>query len=832
MSSLNNPQLQLAYDFVEYTNKNIFLTGKAGTGKTTFLLNLKEKSPKRMIVVAPTGVAAINAGGVTIHSFFQLPFGPHIPSALTSGTGSSLTQNPATQNSMFRFSQEKINIIKSLDLLVIDEISMVRSDLLDGIDEVLRKYKDRYKPFGGVQLLMIGDLQQLAPIVKEEEWEILREYYDTMFFFGSRALQRTQHVSIELKHIYRQSDSTFIGILNKVRESNIDPRTLEQLNKRYIPDFAKDADDGYITLTTHVAKANRINETKLDKLPGIIYIFEATTSGEFPEYNYPTDHTLTLKRGAQVMFVKNDTSHEKQFYNGKIGTVVDFEDDRILVKCADDDEAINVVPLEWNNTKYSIDETSKEIKETVIGSFFQYPLKLAWAITIHKSQGLTFEKAIIDANDAFAFGQVYVALSRCKTLEGLVLSNPISPRSIKTDTTISTFTKEVEQNQPDQQTLDQSKYDYQHTLLLELFDYTSISRRIGYLLKLLHEHEASIHENYREIFNKMSTSLKTDIIAVADKFVGHINQYIVSEKNVEKNLPLQERVTKACGYFLGTTDTVIHSVLQKTTVEIDNKAVKKSINTVLEELRRDINIKRSCLKACLNGFTVKSYLETKAKTAIEKYEPKLSQKKSEEYASDTITHPKLYGRLKTWKENKADEYNLPSYMVIPHKTLIELVTKLPVTPKELNLIKGFGKKKIDQFGEEVLAIIKEYLKEQNIETPIVEEPREKIERLKPVKIPTKQVSFDLFKSGKSIPDIMAERGFTLGTVESHLNYYLGLGEIEIEQLVPSDKIALISEYFISNPNNNLTQAKEELGDEITYGDLRFVRTHFQNISEA
>lgn len=831
MSFLNNPQLQLAYDFVEYTNKNIFLTGKAGTGKTTFLLNLKEKSPKRMIVVAPTGVAAINAGGVTIHSFFQLPFGPHIPSALTSGTGSSSTQNPATQTSLFRFSQEKINIIKSLDLLIIDEISMVRADLLDGIDEVLRKYKDRYKPFGGVQLLMIGDLQQLAPIVKEEEWDILREYYDTMFFFGSRALQKTQHVSIELKHIYRQSDNTFIEILNKVRENNIDTYTLQELNKRYIPDFAKDADDGYITLTTHVAKANRLNETKLEKLPGTIYQFEATTSGEFPEYSYPTDYKLTLKRGAQVMFVKNDTAHERQFYNGKIGTIVDFEDDNILVKCEDDDENINVVPMEWDNTKYTIDETSKEIKETVIGSFLQYPLKLAWAITIHKSQGLTFEKAIIDANDAFAFGQVYVALSRCKTLEGMVLSNPISPRSIKTDTTVSTFTHEVEQNQPDQLTLEQSKYEYQHALLLELFDYTSINRRIGYLLKLLHEHEASIHDNYREIFNKMATSLKPDILAVSEAFRGHINRYIAVEKDIEKNLELQERIKKASGYFLGTTDAIIYEVIQKTTIEIDNKTVKKSINTVLEELRRDINVKRSCLKSCLNGFNIKNYLETKAKAAIEKVGPKPSQKKSDDYTSDAILHSKLYGRLKTWKENKADEYNLPSYMIIPHKTLIELVNKLPVTSKELNLVKGFGKKKIDLFGEEILTIIKEYLKELDIEMPIIEEPTEKIERLKPIKIPTKQVSFDLFQSGKSIQDIVSERGLTANTIEGHLDYYLASGKIEIEQLVPSEKIKSISEYFISNPTNNLTQAKEELGDLITYRDLRFVKTYLKNTSE-
>ncbi len=724
---LNNPQLQLACDFVEYTNKNIFLTGKAGTGKTTFLLNLKDNSSKRMIVVAPTGVAAINAGGVTIHSFFQLPFGPHLPNTATSNSNSSTGQNIPRQTAINRFSKEKINIIKSLDLLVIDEISMVRADLLDGIDEVLRRFKDRYKPFGGVQLLMIGDLQQLAPIVKEEEWDILREYYDTLFFFGSRALQKTQQVSIELKHIYRQSDNTFIEILNKVRENNIDAATLQQLNKRYIPDFARDADDGYITLTTHNAKAHSLNEIKLEKLSGKIHEFEATCTGDFPEYSYPTDSKLIVKKGAQVMFVKNDTSYEKQFYNGKIGTIVDFEEDHILVQCPDEPQPISVAPLEWSNTKYTIDEETKEITENIIGTFTQYPLKLAWAITIHKSQGLTFEKAIIDANDAFAFGQVYVALSRCKTLEGLVLSAPISTRCIKTDTTISTFTQEVAQNQPDQQALEESKNTYQLTLLTELFDFTPIKRRLGYLQKLLNENEASIHDKYREIFNKMSNALKPELLDIADKFMVQVNQYIATERNIEKNPVLQERVKKACGYFLGTTEAVLYDVLQNTSIEIDNKTVRKSINTVLDELNRDTNIKRSCLKACLDGFVVKVYLDARAKSTIETPEPKPVEKRPKEYSSDSITHAELYARLRTWKNNKADEYNLPSYMIIPQKTLIELVAKQPVSLKQLKEVKGFGQKKVTQFGEEILTIIKEYLEDIDIERSMIEEPLKSID---------------------------------------------------------------------------------------------------------
>lgn len=386
METINNPQLQLAFDFVQYTGTNIFLTGKAGTGKTTFLHNLKKKSPKRMIVVAPTGVAAINAGGVTIHSFFQMPFGPFIPADFAKNSSPQEEDKIASRHNQ-KFNREKINIIKSLDLLVIDEISMVRADLLDGIDEVLRRYKDRYKPFGGVQLLMIGDLQQLAPVAKDDEWNLLKDYYNTVFFFSSKALQKTKHITIELKHIYRQSDSIFIAMLNKIRENNIDDKTLGELNKRHIPGFDPEEKEGYITLTTHNYQAQEINESKLRKLSAKSHSFNAKIEGEFPEYSYPTEFELILKTGAQVMFVKNDSSPDKQYFNGKIGRVTNFSEGIIYVKCSGEPSPIQVEKEEWQNTKYSIDDKTKEIKETVAGTFVQYPLKLAWPLQYIKVRG-------------------------------------------------------------------------------------------------------------------------------------------------------------------------------------------------------------------------------------------------------------------------------------------------------------------------------------------------------------------------------------------------------------------------------------------------------------
>jgi len=845
MEPFNNPQLQLAYDFVQYTDQNIFLTGKAGTGKTTFLLNLKGKLNKRMIVVAPTGVAAINAHGVTIHSFFQLPFGPHIPTEEGGKSAAQIRQDAYNQASTNKFNRDKINIIRSLDLLIIDEISMVRADVLDAIDEVLRRYKNRYKPFGGVQLLMIGDLQQLPPVVRNDDWEILRDYYSTMFFFGSRALQKTSHIPIELKHIYRQSDDRFIGLLNKVRDNRIDEETLQALNKRFVPGFANDSDDGYITLTSHVAQAQKINETKLEKIPGKNHSFTAIVTGEFPEFSFPADNELLLKIDAQVMFIKNDISHEKQFYNGKIGKVVGFEDSQILVQCPEEDFPISVAPLEWNNYKYSIDEGTKEIKETSIGTFLQYPLKLAWAITIHKSQGLTFEKAIIDANAAFAHGQVYVALSRCKTLEGIVLNSPISPSSIKTDYTITAFTQEAEQNQPDEVKLETAKQAYQHTLVTELFDYNPIDRRMRALSNILSEHKTSLLDSYRDIFYNMSDLLKSDLLDVSFNFGIKLKPLIAQQANIEENPLVQERIQKGSVYFHEKTNSIIYKVLQDTPLETDNKAVRKAISEAIEKLLQETNVKLLSLKACMAGFNMTTYLDARAKAVIEKPETKREKRGAEEWVSNAIPNPKLYALLKKWRNDKAEENNIDQYMVLQQKTLVELVTKLPVTSHELKLVKGFGKVKTIQFGEEVLAIIKTYLFDHRADYPnvlhessvpygspmaeeILEEPKKKpakAVKVKKEKIISDLVSFELFNNGHTIEEIASERGMTVSTIETHLGKYVESGEIEIQKIIAKEKIDLISEYYLNNQLSGIGQAKESLGDDISYSEIRFFLRH-------
>ncbi|VAV85522.1 DNA repair and recombination protein, putative helicase, partial [hydrothermal vent metagenome] len=440
-----NPELELAQNFVEKTDRNVFLTGKAGTGKTTFLHSIKEYSLKRLVVVAPTGVAAINAKGVTIHSFFQMAFGPILPD----GAGTRNTEGSFQR----KFNKTKINIIRSLDLLIIDEISMVRADLLDGIDQVLRRYKDRTKVFGGVQVLMIGDLQQLSPVVKDNEWELLKTYYTTPYFFSSKVFQQCNAISIELKHIYRQDNEKFIAILNEIRNNKLTENSANDLNERYLPDFIPSKDDGYITLTTHNNRANEMNNLELQKIDHKSYFYTANVDGKFPEYSFPTHERLELKVGAQVMFVKNDSTPEKRYFNGKIGEIIQLSKEEIIVRCQDDEFDIVTTPEVWENVSYSINQETKEISEHVAGSFSQMPLRLAWAITIHKSQGLTFEKAIIDAKASFAHGQTYVALSRCRTLEGIVLKSPINANNIISDTRVTSFNENVEKNPPNAELL-------------------------------------------------------------------------------------------------------------------------------------------------------------------------------------------------------------------------------------------------------------------------------------------------------------------------------------------------------------------------------------------
>lgn len=827
METVINQDLQLANDFVQYTNRNIFLTGKAGTGKTTFLHDLKQSSPKRMIVVAPTGVAAINAGGVTIHSFFQLPFHPYVPSLyLTDSNG----REERKGSSDFKMSREKINIIRSLDLLVIDEISMVRSDTLDAVDSALRRYKDHQSPFGGVQLLMIGDLQQLAPVVKEEDREILDKYYDSPFFFGSRALCSTDYVTIELKHIYRQRDQVFIDLLNKVRDNQVDSSVLDELNKRYDPCFDPDSGGGYITLTTHNSQAQALNDSKLETLPGKAHHFKAVIRDEFPEYSYPTAFELILKAGAQVMFVKNDISGEKLFFNGKIGKIESFIDNIILVKCPDDDLLIRVEMVEWQNMKYTLDEETKEIQEDVIGTFTQYPLKLAWAITIHKSQGLTFDRAIIDASAAFAHGQVYVALSRCRTLDGLVLSTQLRQRSIIDDPAITGFVYETKQNQPDQKQLTESKKAYQQMLLKELFVFTPLLRSINYCLKVINEHHDSLLGNPQQILQNASAGINADLIEVSTRFHPQLNQLLNMDIDAESNGLLQERVIKAGGFFAVKLEEALKDILPGLSVETDNKVVRKAVSEAIERVRKEGITKLACLNSVMSGFKVSRYLDAKAKSAIDLSPRKTHQTRSVEDTSGVIKHPVLFKQLKEWRNSKAAELNLPHYMILPQKTMATLANMMPQSLPALNQVKGMGSKKSEKFGADLLTIITSYCNENNIEPPVVNDTEGKTPRK--VKADTKLITLNLFKEGKTISQIAGERSLSVSTIESHLAWYVGTGEIPVYEFVSQETADLITGHFESDGDLKMASVKDALGEKASWSDIKFVINHLQFLKKS
>ncbi|GAB4032467.1 helix-turn-helix domain-containing protein [Spirosoma gilvum] len=801
-----NERLALAHQFVLHTNRNIFLTGKAGTGKTTFLHQVKQLSAKRLAVVAPTGVAAINAGGVTIHSLFQLPFGPLVP-------GSTLRESR-------KFNKEKIRLLRTLDLLIIDEISMVRADILDGIDEVLRRYRNNSQPFGGVQLLLIGDMQQLPPVIRDEEWELLKPHYETGYFFGSKALSHTPYISIELTHIYRQADARFISLLNSIREKTITRDQLAELNQRHIPDFSPRDEEGYITLSTHNTTAQQINSNKLNNLKTALHTFDATIEGDFPATIYPTEANLDLKVGAQVMFIKNDISREKRYYNGKIGQIVDIDDDIIYVKCGDDDEIIDVLPTDWTNLRYSLDPTTKEIKAEAIGTFRQFPLKLAWAITIHKSQGLTFEKAIIDASAAFAHGQVYVALSRCKTLDGLVLRSRIPSHSIKTEQTLEDFHDDLIQQTPTEQHLHDSKRTNQQQLLLDLFSFERANSLLYRCRRVVNEHKSSVDPECGPIITQLTDNLRDKAREISIRFQKQLGTYFADERLPEENADLQERIGKAVTYFRALLGDELLPLLRRCPTDCDNKQVRESLLEVLDELEKELFVKLRAFESCHNGFDALAYLQARNHAELDFQPERKNFDQQPEVGTEKSGRGGLYGALIKWRDDLAGEHDTSGYMVLPQKTIAELARVRPTTLEELLTIKGFGKTKVKQLGQEVLRIIKDYLERPKA----TKESKVKEKKIKEPKIPSTTQTLVLFQTGKTIPEIATERGFAISTIEGHLAQCINRGELNVDAVLPSDRIQLIRTHLETTPSATFTELIQSIGNGVTYSEIRFVNS--------
>lgn len=697
----SNPKMRLAWQLVNDTGTSLFLTGKAGTGKTTFLKKLREASDKNVVVVAPTGIAAVNAGGVTIHSFFQLPVG--------NAPGAECARR------IDRFSRDKLKLIRTMDLLVIDEISMVRADLLDAVDTVLRRYRDPSRPFGGVQLLMIGDLQQLSPVVKDNEVAMLRNMYETPYFFSSNVLRELQYGVITLDHIYRQKDAEFLRLLNAIRDNSAGPAELEALNRRVRPGFRPASSEGYIRLVTHNAQAQDINERQLALLPGRAWSFDAEVEGDFPQGGTNAETTLLIKEGAQVMFLRNDPS--KNVYNGMIGHVEAVDEGKILVRPVGAAESVEVEPAVWQNIKFEADEKGA-VKERVTGSFTQFPLRLAWAVTVHKSQGLTFSHAILDVSRSFAHGQVYVALSRCTSLEGLVLETPVTLSSIICDPTVVQYTQGCACRGITPENIAVFRRQHYADTFTDAFGMRGLSRLYEQLFRVVGESMGRTLPALLSDYSRHSDIMRDEIVRVADTFLGRARARIMDEAvDPEADAYLSERIRAAARYFMDKLHE-FKTLLARTPEEVDNKANTKRLVQAVTQFNDALSLVTAILEMLADGtvFSPALYYRIKReviaggmrKKPAAKKEKKTKAKTEKPKAapvSDDIQNPGLFAVLCEWRTDRARRENVPAYVVASTRALIAVANAVPTSPAQLKTLPGWGPKSVARFGEELLDVI-------------------------------------------------------------------------------------------------------------------------------
>lgn len=727
--------------FVNSTNSHVFLTGRAGTGKTTFLRDISRRTHKNTIVAAPTGIAAINAEGVTLHSLFQLPFGAFIPSEQYPGEAAPDFElnTPQSLRQHVKMQAAKRNMLKKIELLIIDEVSMLRADLLDAIDTVLRWIRRHPNlPFGGVQMLFIGDLLQLPPVVKDPEWQILAHYYHTLFFFGAQALAEKPPVYLELEHIYRQSDASFISVLNSLRDGNLTARDVERLNRHCQPEFKAVPGDGYVYLTTHNRKADRINEAELQKLPGQTFRYHAAVEGTFDARTYPLDPVLALKKDAQVMFIKNDPTGEQRFFNGKIGRVEELREDGVRVGFSDGSHSVWVESYKWENKRYSLDKETNEIQEKVVGTFSHFPLKLAWAITIHKSQGLTFDRAIIDVSQAFAAGQVYVALSRLTSLEGLVLTAPFRWEAMPREPALAEFTRQKVDPRSLSASLESESFAYLGEVVREAFDFSNLCSEVNYHLRTYTKNAA---HSKKQTYLEWSRALQADLRPVkeiGDKFLKQLDRILQTapEDNLEY---LKKRVEAARGYF----DPIFFEFSERIGRHIAVlKKEKKGVKQYIRELQD--------LELLFYSQVQKIYKTRDLITSIRR--------------GEELTRACL---------------NIPAHEYAPTE--------------------GQGKAK----------------KEPKASQKQKQKPN------------TKTVSLQLFKEGKSIEEIAAERSLAITTIQGHIAHWVEQGEIDILRLVSQAALDEITAAFGQLETYYLKPVYEFLSEKYDYGTLKFAAAYIR-----
>ncbi len=672
--------------FINQTQRSVFLTGKAGTGKTTLLREIIQTTHKNTVVVAPTGIAALNAGGVTIHSMFQLPFGAFIPdaSAEIPFSESMKFETKYTLSRHFKMNRQKKDVIQNMELLIIDEVSMLRADLLDAIDFMMQTVRKKKSPFGGVQVLFIGDLLQLPPVVKDDEWRVLRNYYRGKFFFHSHVMQQYPPLYIELSKIFRQTDEKFISVLNNLRNNQISQQDISVLNQFVKPDFDLKANKGYITLTTHNAKADAINSTSLNDLVGKSIKYKAEIVDDFPEKIYPLEAVLELKVGAQIMFVKNDPSADKHYFNGKMGVIESLSGAEIMVHFPEEKKSIEVEKYEWENIRYTVNPVTKEIIEEVLGTFTHYPIKLAWAITVHKSQGLTFDKAALDVSQVFLPGQAYVALSRLRSLNGLILLSPLRMNGISNDQDVMDFSLNKASDTVLENELQQETRNFIYNYLINSFNFNHPAQEWrNHQFSYGHESEKS-EKSKSGAWAESQAGVVWQLLDPAQKFIGQLNR-LFSAPNFDLK-HISERVEAAVNYFLPQLDQMVYDILMKIEEVKRQKKAKTFYDelTALEEVTTDsvlrlmktqvlmdtLNAGKEISKDNLQSEAIRNYRKQKVETVYEEF-----KKLNINLVNDDFDDDRYASKKSAKKESKKSTFE-ETYELWLQKHSIEEISKL------------------------------------------------------------------------------------------------------------------------------------------------------------
>ena len=784
---------EIASKFINATNRHVFLTGRAGTGKTTFLHNIRKTTHKSAVVAAPTGVAAINAGGVTLHSLFQLPFGAFVPSDAHAGENDSnfAVNTPDSVRRNLRMHTTKRNMIRKMELLIIDEVSMLRADLLDAMDVVLRQVRRRRNvAFGGVQVLFVGDLFQLPPVVKDAEWEMLSGYYPTLFFFGARALETAPPVYIELEHIFRQNDPSFISVLNNLRDNNLTDGDIERLNRCCDPGHDGTPEDGAIYLTTHNRKADRLNEAELEKLPAIPLSFHAQTEGNFDPNLYPVHPVLKLKKGAQVMFIKNDTSGEQRFFNGKIGTVEKLEDGAVKVAFPDGSPGVWVEAHTWENKRYVLNNDTGEIEEKVVGTFTHLPLKPAWAITVHKSQGLTFDRAVIDISQAFAAGQVYVALSRLTSLDGLVLSAPIRRMNLPPDPALENFCQmKADESFLDGQLAEESRRFMAETVR-EAFHFRPLAADLDFHLRTYTKDESLSKKQQHLPWARQLQEDFRPVREVADRFLRQVDRILA--KAGEDTEALRDGSECTAGNPSGDASGDVSEEMSGADAMAYLRERVLAAKGYFEPLFKAFGERIGALTAELKGQQkgVKKYIGELEALEVSFY----SQLK------------KIYKALDLIDSFRKDEELTRATMDQPPRARPDKKrNKGPGTPG--------GKKKAAAQAKPASPTGDGSEGEPGKKKPT--QPKTKPKK------DTKMASLELFDQGKTVKEIAEERGLAPITIEGHLAHWVESGEIDVYRLVEKEALEEIVKTFEALDTTFLKPAYEALEKRYNYGTLRF-----------